>query len=99
LPDIFGGILPPPPLSKIKWSVPNVNITQISNVSNFSEHKVYFIFMRTKMVLDILTVHHILKNTAIQNVNKPFVYITGLTSSLLSMQIADFLVNNVSLRE
>jgi hypothetical protein len=51
------------------------------------------------MVLDILTVHHILKNTAIQNVNKPFVYITGLTSSLLSMQIADFLVNNVSLRE
>jgi hypothetical protein len=28
------------------------------------------------MVLDIQTVHHILKNTAVQNVNKPFVYIT-----------------------
>ena len=24
------------------------------------------------MVLDIQTVHHILKNTAVQNVNKPF---------------------------
>ena len=31
------------------------------------------------MVLDIQTVHHILKNTAVQNVNKPFVYITDLT--------------------
>jgi hypothetical protein len=28
------------------------------------------------------TVHHILKNTALQNVNKPFVYITDLTSTL-----------------
>ena len=33
------------------------------------------------MVLDIQTVH-ILKNTAVQNVNKPFVYITDLTSPL-----------------
>ena len=35
------------------------------------------------MVLDIQTVHHILKNTAVQNVNKPFVYITDLTSTLI----------------
>jgi hypothetical protein len=34
------------------------------------------------MVLDIQTVHHILKNTAVQNVNKPFVYITDFTSTL-----------------
>ena len=34
------------------------------------------------MVLDIQTVHHILKNTAVQHVNKPFVYITDLTSTL-----------------
>jgi hypothetical protein len=34
------------------------------------------------MMLDIQTVHHILKNTAVQNVNKPFVYITDLTSTL-----------------
>jgi hypothetical protein len=34
------------------------------------------------MVLDIQIVHHILKNTAVQNVNKPFVYITDLTSTL-----------------
>jgi hypothetical protein len=34
------------------------------------------------MVLDIQTVHHILRNTAVQNVNKPFVYITDLTSTL-----------------
>jgi predicted mannosyl-3-phosphoglycerate phosphatase (HAD superfamily) len=34
------------------------------------------------MVIDIQTVHHILKNTAVQNVNKPFVYITDLTSTL-----------------
>jgi hypothetical protein len=34
------------------------------------------------MVLNIQTVHHILKNTAVQNVNKPFVYITDLTSTL-----------------
>jgi hypothetical protein len=34
------------------------------------------------MVLDIQTVHDILKNTAVQNVNKPFVYITDLTSTL-----------------
>jgi hypothetical protein len=34
-------------------------------------------------VLDILTVHHILKNTAVQDVNKPFVYITDLTSTLI----------------
>jgi hypothetical protein len=34
------------------------------------------------MVLDIQTVHHILKNTAVQNVNKPFVYITDLASTL-----------------
>ena len=33
-------------------------------------------------MLDIQTVHHILKNTAVQNVNKPFVYITDLTSTL-----------------
>jgi hypothetical protein len=36
------------------------------------------------MVLDIQTVHHILKNTAVQNVNKPFVYITDLTSTLIN---------------
>jgi hypothetical protein len=37
------------------------------------------------MVLaDIQTVNHILKNTAVQNVNKPFVYITDLTSPLNS---------------
>jgi hypothetical protein len=35
-----------------------------------------------KMVLDIQTVHHILKNKAVQNINKPFVYITDLTSTL-----------------
>jgi hypothetical protein len=35
------------------------------------------------MVLDIQTVHHILKNTAVQNVNKPFVYIMDLTSTLI----------------
>jgi hypothetical protein len=35
------------------------------------------------MVLDIQTVQHILKNTAVQNVNKPFVYITDLTSFLI----------------
>ena len=34
------------------------------------------------MVLDIQTVHDILKNTVVQNVNKPFVYITDLTSTL-----------------
>ena len=35
------------------------------------------------MVLDIQTVQHILKNTTVQNaVNKPFVYITDLTSTL-----------------
>ena len=34
------------------------------------------------MALDIQTVHHILKNTAVHNVNKPFVYITDLTSTL-----------------
>jgi hypothetical protein len=34
------------------------------------------------MVLNIQTVHHILKNTAVQNVNKQFVYITDLTSPL-----------------
>jgi hypothetical protein len=37
------------------------------------------------MVLDIQTVHHILKNTAVQNVNEPFVYITDLTSTLRSL--------------
>jgi hypothetical protein len=39
------------------------------------------------MVLDIQTVHHILKNTAVQNVNKPFVYITDLTSTLIEFWI------------
>jgi hypothetical protein len=39
------------------------------------------------MVLDIQTVHHILKNTAVQNVNKPFVYITDLTSTLRYMTV------------
>ena len=34
------------------------------------------------MVLDIQTVHHILKKYSSQNVNKPFVYITDLTSTL-----------------
>jgi hypothetical protein len=36
------------------------------------------------MVLDIQTVYssYILKNTAVQNVNRPFVYITDLTSTL-----------------
>jgi hypothetical protein len=44
------------------------------------------------MVLDIQTVHHILKNTAVQNVNKPFVYITDLTSTLIKCQtIVSFL--------
>jgi hypothetical protein len=46
---------------------------------------------RTKIVLDIQTVHHILKNTAVQNVNKPFVYITDLTSTLrLSKKLSKF---------
>jgi hypothetical protein len=44
------------------------------------------------MVLDIQTVHHILKNTAVQNVNKPFVYITDLTSTLTSRNISAWLV-------
>ena len=45
------------------------------------------------MVLDIQTVHHILKNTAVQNVNKPFVYITDLTSPLtLSVQNIGLLI-------
>jgi hypothetical protein len=39
------------------------------------------------MVLDIQTVHHILKNTAVQNVNKPFVYITDLTSTLIEIAV------------
>jgi hypothetical protein len=39
------------------------------------------------MVLDIQTVHHILKNTAVQNVNKPFVYITDLTYTLINKVI------------
>ena len=39
------------------------------------------------MVLDIPTVHHILKNTAVQHVNKPFVYITDLTSTLINFSI------------
>jgi hypothetical protein len=43
------------------------------------------------MVLDIQTVHHILKNTAVQNVNKPFVYITDLTSTLTTI---DYLLKN-----
>ena len=42
------------------------------------------------MVLDIETVHHILKNTA--NVNKPFVYITDLTSPLISPLHSIYLV-------
>jgi hypothetical protein len=29
-----------------------------------------------------MVLNHILKNTAVQNVNKPFVYITDLTSTL-----------------
>ena len=41
------------------------------------------------MVLDIQTVHHILKNTAVQNVNKPFVYITDLTSPLMGDSSCD----------
>jgi hypothetical protein len=54
------------------------------------------------MVLDIQTVHHILKNTAVQNVNKPFVYITDLTSPLKVyilnyLQILFFVLNNLSL--
>jgi hypothetical protein len=40
------------------------------------------------MVLDIQTVHHILKNTAVQNVNKPFVYITDLTSTMQFPQLS-----------
>jgi hypothetical protein len=40
------------------------------------------------MVLDIQTVHdHILKNTAVQNVNKPFVYITDLASTLIILSL------------
>ena len=38
-------------------------------------------------MLDIQTVHHILKNTAVQNVNKPFVYITDLTSTLTMLKL------------
>jgi hypothetical protein len=43
------------------------------------------------MVLDIQTVglHHILKNIAVQNVNKPFVYITDLTSTLTRQDFLD----------
>jgi hypothetical protein len=44
------------------------------------------------MVLDIQTVHHILKNTAVQNVNKPFVYITDLTSTLNLFHIYYFII-------
>jgi hypothetical protein len=44
------------------------------------------------MVLDIQTVHHILKNIAVQNVNKLFVYITDLTSTLIRhLQMAPFI--------
>jgi hypothetical protein len=35
--------------------------------------------------VDIQTVHHILKNTAVQNVNKPFDYITDLTSTSVTI--------------
>ena len=41
-------------------------------------------------MLDIQTVHHILKNTAVQNVNKPFVYITDLTSTLTDSESIKF---------
>ena len=46
------------------------------------------------MVLDIQTVHHILKNTAVQNVNKPFVYITDLTSTLILLFNFYMIFNN-----
>ena len=36
-------------------------------------------------MLDIQTVYHILKNTAVQNVNKPFDYITDLTSTSVTI--------------
>jgi hypothetical protein len=48
------------------------------------------------MVLDIQTVHHILKNTAVQNVNKPFVYITDLTSTLSNIDYHQ-LINWISI--
>jgi hypothetical protein len=44
------------------------------------------------MVLNIQTVHPILKNTAVQNVNKPFVYITDLTSTLTKVQCQKFFI-------
>ena len=48
-------------------------------------------------MLDIQTVHYILKNTAVQNVNKPFVYITDLTSTLkLARPVAYCICNSSS---
>jgi hypothetical protein len=49
------------------------------------------------MVLDIQTVHHILKNTAVQNVNKPFVYITDLTSTLNIVNLNTIIIHAVKL--
>jgi hypothetical protein len=50
------------------------NNVRTSNV-NIVKIRIFRIrrILRTKMVLDIQIVHHILENTAIQNVNKPFV--------------------------
>jgi hypothetical protein len=50
------------------------------------------------MVLDIQTVHHILKNTAVQNVNKPFVYITDLTSTLSFFALVSDFINFEDIR-
>ena len=54
------------------------------------------------MVLDIQTVHQILINTAVQNVNKPFVYITDLTSPLIrttkSLTLFDLNTSKYSLK-
>ena len=60
----------------------------IAQISNFSEHKLFhnsysFRSIANQNGVDIQTVHHILKNTAVQNVNKLFVYITDLTSTLI----------------
>jgi hypothetical protein len=55
------------------WTLPKFRMFRIFlNINSISYS---FRSIATKMVLDIQTVHHILKNTAVQNVNKPFVYI------------------------
>jgi hypothetical protein len=64
----------------LMWTLPKFRMFRIFlNINSISYS---FRSIANKMVLDIQTVHHILKNTAVQNVNKPFVYITDLTSTL-----------------